>query len=176
MIIGEDAFSMVLGLTQIDIPDCVTTIQDGAFSGTDLECIKLPASLQDLGTMVFDFCDQLVSIDLNGYTVIPERTFWSCDALKEVKGSENIIEIREAAFYHCTGLENITFGKALKKIGYSAFYACKAEITYQGTVEEWNTIEKDDKWQIYTDADWVLKRIICTDGEFVPIAQLPGRN
>ena len=129
-----------------------------------------------MGTSVFEFCDDLVSVDLNGYTVLPKMTFWSCDGLKEVKGSEKLVEIQDDSFSHCMGLESITFGKALKKIGYGAFYACKAEIIYEGTVEEWNAIEKDEKWQVYTDADWVLKKIVCTDGEIIPIPQRPGRN
>ena len=175
-IIGRNAFSGALGLTHIEIPDCVTAIKGSAFSFTNLESITLPASLQEMGTSVFDFCDDLVSVDLNGYTVLPKMTFWSCDGLKEVKGSENLVEIQDDSFGHCMGLESITFGKALKKIGYGAFYACKAEITYEGTVEEWNAIEKDEKWQVYTDADWVLKKIVCTDGEIIPIPQRPGRN
>jgi len=175
-IIGHNAFSGAIGLTHIDIPDCVTVIKGSAFSNTNIESITLPASLQEMGTFVFDFCDDLVSVDLNGYTVLPEMTFWSCDALKEVKGSENLVEIQENAFGHCKGLESITFGKSLKKIGYGAFYSSKAVITYEGTIEEWNAIEKDEKWHIYTDANCVLKKIVCTDGEFVPVPQWPGKN
>jgi hypothetical protein len=135
-IIGRNAFSGAIGLTHIEIPNCVTAIKGSAFSFTNLESITLPASLQEMGTSVFEFCDDLVSVDLNGYTVLPKMTFWSCDGLKEVKGSENLVEIQDDGFGHCMGLENITFGKAPKKIGYGAFYACKAEITYEGTIEE----------------------------------------
>ena len=175
-VIGGHAFSCAVGLTYIEIPDCVTEIESDAFSWTSIESITLPANLQKMGTGVFVGCQNLVSVDLNGFTQIPRSTFGSCTALKEVKGSENIVEIADDGFDFCKGLESITFGKALKKIGYGAFYACKAEIIYEGTVEEWNAIEKDEKWQVYTDADWVLKKIVCTDGEIIPIPQRPGRN
>ena len=175
-IIGGHAFSGAAGLTSIVIPDCVTTIESDAFSWTSIESITLPANLQKMGTGVFVGCQNLVSVDLNGFTQIPRMTFSSCTALKEVKGSENIVEIADDGFDFCKGLESITFGKALKKIGYGAFYSCKAVITYEGTIEEWNAIEKDEKWHTYTDENCVLKKIVCTDGEFVPVAQWPGKN
>ena len=175
-IIGGHAFSGAAGLTSIVIPDCVTTIESDAFSWTSIESITLPANLQKMGTGVFVGCQNLVSVDLNGFTQIPRMTFSSCTALKEVKGSENIVEIADDGFDFCKGLESITFGKALKKIGYGAFYACTAVITYEGTIEEWNAIEKDEKWHTYTDANCVLKKIVCTDGEFVPVPQWPGKN
>ena len=175
-IIGGHAFSGAAGLTSIVIPDCVTTIESDAFSWTSIESITLPANLQKMGTGVFVGCQKLESVDLNGFTQIPRSTFGSCTALKEVKGSENIVEIADDGFDFCKGLESITFGKSLKKIGYGAFYACTAVITYEGTIEEWNAIEKDEKWHIYTDANCVLKKIVCTDGEFVPVPQRPGKN
>ena len=134
------------------------------------------SNLQKMGTGVFVGCQNLVSVDLNGFTQIPRMTFSSCTALKEVKGSENIVEIADDGFDFCKGLESITFGKSLKKIGYGAFYACTAVITYEGTIEEWNAIEKDEKWHTYTDENCVLKKIVCTDGEFVPVPQWPGKN
>jgi hypothetical protein len=175
-IIGGHAFSGAVGLTSIVIPDCVTAIEYDAFSWTSIESITLPANLQKMGSGVFVGCQNLVSVDLNGFTQIPRMTFGSCTALKEVKGSESIVEIADDGFDFCKGLESITFGKSLKKIGYGAFYACTAVITYEGTMAEWNAIEKNEKWHIYTDERSVLKKIICTDGEIVPIAQLPGRN
>lgn len=175
-IIGGRAFSGAVGLTSIVIPDCVTAIEYDAFSWTSIESITLPANLQKMGSGVFVGCQNLVSVDLNGFTQIPRMTFSSCTALKEVKGSESIVEIADDGFDFCKGLESITFGKSLKKIGYGAFYACTAVITYEGTMAEWNAIEKNEKWHIYTDERSVLKKIICTDGEIVPIPQRPGRN
>lgn len=175
-VIGMMAFSGVTELTSIEIPDCITTIENDAFSWTSLESVILPANLQKMGNNVFQGCQKLVSVDLNGFTQIPRGTFGSCIALKEVKGSENIVEIADDGFDFCKGLEIITFGKALKKIGYGAFYASKAVIVYEGTIEEWNAIEKDEQWHIYTDENCVLKKIVCTDGEFIPTPVWPGKN
>lgn len=172
-IIGDWAFQGAVGLTSIEIPDCITEIRSHAFFGTSLESVTLPAGLQKMGSSVFGLCQKLVSVDLNGFTVIAPSTFSSCIALKEVKGSENIVEIKDHGFDFCKGLENITFGIALKTIEESAFYACKATITYEGTIAEWNAIEKHEKWHIYTDINSTLRKIICTDGEFVPVAVLP---
>ena len=169
-IIGADAFFGVIGLTSIEIPESVTAIERQAFAWTGIESIVLPAGLKKMGNNAFMGCMELVSVDLNGFTVIPAFAFDDCVSLKEVNGSENIVEIGQDAFFFCTDLESITFSTALKKIGATAFYACKAEIVFEGTQAEWNSIELHEKWNGHTDADCLIKKVICTDGEFVPVS------
>ena len=110
-------------------------------------------------------------MDLNGLEVIPMSAFYSNDKLVEVKGIENVTEIGDYAFAHCHSLENFTLGKGLKKIGKSAFSHPVVSINYEGTIEEWNAIEKGEAWQGFS-TPYYLDKIVCSDG----IVMVPSMN
>ena len=57
-------------------------------------------------------------------------------------------EIKEGAFEGNTDLISMTIPKTVKKIGARAFANCTSmeEISYTGSVEEWDNIELDDTW------------------------------
>lgn len=175
--IGIMAFSCVSGLKTIVIPDQVRVIEHSAFSHCeDLESITLPKNLETLDEDMLGGCQKLVSVDLNGLTVIPDHMFYSNKLLSEVKGSENVTEIGEYAFAHCRSLTEVTLGRNLKKIGKSAFSHGVSAINYEGTMEEWNAIEKDPMWNCYTDERLVVKNVFCTDGTLHPTSLWGGRQ
>ena len=162
--IGHNAFSGVIDLKTIAIPDCVKFISLYAFSNCeDLESIVLPAGLEKMDFGAFESCQKLVSVDLNGLKVIPEMVFYSCKSLKEVKGIENVTEIGDNAFAFCRSLENFTLGKGLKKIGSYALSVTVYSINYEGTIEEWQAVEKGDIWNGFSTISY-LEKVICSDG------------
>lgn len=162
--IGERAFASILGLTSINIPDCVTAIEYQAFWGCrDLNNITLPANLQFLGEEAFYFCSRLTNVDLNGYTVLPNAVFKSCTGLEVLNGSENLTEIGEKALSDCYKL-NITLGTSLKKICKYAFLNFPNNVHYQGTKAEWNAIEKEVYWVAHSKGAGKLRLIVCSNG------------
>lgn len=170
--IGIHAFQGVVGLKNIVIPDCIKVIDADAFASCqDLESIVLPAGLEKMHFFAFSGCQKLVYVDLNGLEVIPMNAFYSNDKLVEVKGIENVTEIGDYAFAHCHSLENFTLGKGLKKIGKSAFSHSVVSINYEGTIEEWNAIEKGEAWQGFS-TPYYLDKIVCSDG----IVMVPSMN
>lgn len=63
--IGEAAF-FFCNISEITIPDSVTTIKDHAFASCyELTKIDIPASVTDIGTGVFASCTKLESINVN---------------------------------------------------------------------------------------------------------------
>lgn len=163
-VIGERAFSSVIGLTELNIPDSVKIIENRAFYlCRDLNEITLPEDLQSLGEEAFHFCSALTSVDLNGYAVLPKAAFKHCGSLEELKGSENITEIGEEALADCNKLK-LTLGTLLKKIGKYAFLNFPNNITYKGTKAEWNAIEKDVYWVAHSRVAGKLRLIVCTNG------------
>ena len=66
------------------------------------------------------------------------------------------------AFRHCTNLASITIPAGVTSIGASAFALCRASlsITFDGTMEQWNTIKKDDDWKGGTS----IPTVTCLDG------------
>jgi hypothetical protein len=153
------------------LPDCIRRIESEAFSNCDnLKSVVLPKNLEFLGEGAFEFSRSLVSVDLNGYTVIPGWAFNMAPKLTEIKGIENVTEIGQAAFVICHSLASINLGVGLKAIGESALWY-PVEINYSGTVEQWKAIEKGEEWYEYpveyTEAD-LSNLIICSDGALKP--------
>jgi RHS repeat-associated protein len=89
MSIGYSAFSHCHGLTNINIPNSVTSIGALAFHECFLECfgvtsINIPNSVTSIGRYAF-LCSGLMSVTIGeSVTSIDERAFYQCNALKHV--------------------------------------------------------------------------------------------
>lgn len=120
-------------------PDTVTAIGYGAFGGqmyiTDIE---IP--------------ERITNIDI--------FTFWGSN-LKKVICRGN--SISREMFRHCGNLEEIVIGKNVTSIGRLIFYGDNKlkKITYEGTMQEWNSISKNGDWKIGMPNGLVVN---CTDG------------
>ena len=162
--IYTNAFYNDTNLTNVVIPDSVTDIGNYAFSGcTSLESINIPDSVTSIGLNAFNKCRSLTSINLpKGVTKIAGWLFADCESLKEVNLPQEITEIHTCAFYGCKSLTNINIPQTVTSIRGQAFDQCNSltTITFEGTVEQWNVIEKNSNW-----ADDILAtEVICTDG------------
>lgn len=83
--------------------------------------------------------------------------------LKKVTISEGVSSIMMMAFMFCTELETVSIPSSMAEIWPAAFMYCpKLEtIEYDGTVEEWRAIEKDEGWATECPN---LKEVVCIDG------------
>ena len=61
-VIGDLAFLECSGLTEIDIPEGVTTIGQSAFDGYDFIRISIPASVTEMGSTAVGACPELESV------------------------------------------------------------------------------------------------------------------
>ena len=103
--IGDFAFEDCSSLMSITIPNGVTSIGEGAFYGcSSLENVTIPESVTSIGTRAFEYCSSLMSITIpNGVTSIGEGAFYGCSSLENVTIPESVTSIGENAFYDCTG-------------------------------------------------------------------------
>ena len=126
--IEKSAFSGCSSLSEIVIPDSVTSIGRDVFCGcSNLTNVTLPNSVTSIGRDVFYGCSNLTNVTLpNSVTDIGVRAFSGCTALSDITIPNSVTDIGDSAFYGCTALSDITIPNSVTDIGYSAFYGCTA--------------------------------------------------
>ena len=150
--------------TELILPSYITKINQYAFSGcTGLTSITIPNSVKSIGDAAFYGCKGLTSITIpDGVTSIGYRTFYECRGLTSVTIGNGVTSISYEAFRDCSGLTSITIPDSVTRIGFSAFYGCRGltNIKFNGTIAQWNAIEKDSSWKTNVPAI----QVVCTDG------------
>ena len=139
--IGEFAFRDCTQLTNVTISNSVTTIGYDAFCCCEnLKTITIPNSVKSIDSYAFNYCTSLTSI------TIPT----------------GVSEIHNYAFQYCFGLRNITIPNSVSIIGFYAFSGCLnlTSIVFEGTIANWNSIQKPPNWNLYVPAT----EVICSDG------------
>ena len=114
-------------LCTIKLPDSITEIQDGAFEGSGLTEIKLPAGLTKIGKQAFHNCKNLTSIVIpQGVTELSEEVFSWCEKLEKVTLPSSLHTIGAYAFSGCKALQQIDIPDTVTEIGQSAFGGCES--------------------------------------------------
>lgn len=90
--IGEGAFSGHTNLQKVTIPDSVTEIGNFAFFGCKkLETIIIPEKVSTIGAYAFSSCENLKKVVFKGYVKsIGESSFSQCRRLKHIGGAEHL--------------------------------------------------------------------------------------
>lgn len=121
--IGDYAFAGCTSLTEINLPECVTSIGSGAFySCTSLVKAILPNSY--VGPYAFYGCTALLYV--SPLSNIAEGVFSHCKSLKNIDISVSVSEIDEDAFEHCESLVSVQIPASVKMVGALAFRGCLA--------------------------------------------------
>lgn len=119
----SDVFSYNRMLESIILPQSVTEIDEGAFSGcTSLERISLPMGLKEIPSRAFDDCFMLADIVLPPFLErIGEGAFSNCPSIQRLFLPEGLKSIGAYAFYGCTGLSSITLPDSVETLDQFAF-------------------------------------------------------
>ena len=114
-------------LASITIPNSVTSIGGGAFSGcSSLTSVIIPNGVTNIDG-VFYGCSSLTSVTIpNSITSIGESAFEGCSSLTSVTIPESVRSIGNSAFYGCGSLTSVTLPNSVKSIGYWAFRDCSS--------------------------------------------------
>ena len=124
-------------LQSIDIPESVTSIGAGAFSGSSsLTSATIGNSVTNIGEDAFRGCSSLISITIpNSVTSIGEYAFADCFSLSNMTIGNSVTSIGYAAFRNCSALASITIPNSVTSIGdpdagsttkVGAFYGCSS--------------------------------------------------
>ncbi len=125
--IAAGAFEGCTGLTSLIIPDNVTSIGIAAFSGcSSLTSLTIGSNVTSIGLCAFIKCTGLTSLTFgNRVTTIGLYAFSHCIGLTSVRIPNNVTNIDDCAFFSCSGLTSVTIGSGVKSIGCSVFQYCQ---------------------------------------------------
>lgn len=138
--IAARAFEGCYELKTIKLPEGMTYIGDLAFSGSQIESLMIPDSVQFVGAGLCYGCSNLKEVRLpDSVTVLADIPitkeekaltyglgfFRECNSLKRIELPEHLTEIGESAFFNCNSLEEIIIPETVTKIGHAAFGWCK---------------------------------------------------
>ena len=125
-VIAHSAFQYRYNLTNITIPDSVTSISDYAFDGCwSLTSVTIGDSATSIGYAAFSGCSRLTSIVIpDSVTSIGEDAFEGCINLANVTIGDSVTSIGSSAFRGCSSLTSITIPDSVTTIGAQAFASC----------------------------------------------------
>ena len=153
--IGNYAFYECSSLTNIEIPEGVTSIGNEAFSSSGISSIEIPESVVSIGDRVF-YVSSIRNIKIPGSVkTIPNRAFQQCSFLENVEISEGVTSIGENAFSSCYSLNSILIPKSVKNISEGAFRGWDSNQTIYFECSEEESKNWDSNWNSYCDANIV---------------------
>ena len=153
--IDDYAFANCFSLAEIEIPNSVTTIGEGAFwACTDMEKVTFQKGslIQRIGKQAFHYDRFLKNIELpEGLKQIPDGMFEDCYSLEEIVIPEGVTTIENGVFSKCIKLKKVTLPSTLKTIGNSTFDQINTtpEIYYTGTKEQLSELTSNNNY------DWL---------------------
>ncbi|MBR2742620.1 MAG: leucine-rich repeat protein, partial [Clostridia bacterium] len=142
--IGSYAFYDCSELKSITIPPSIKYIEQGAFSGCNLQSVyisdleawlKIDAPGDPLSTFMYGAGKPAADLYVNGtlltdlvipssFTSINNFAMAGCRSLKSVSIPSSVTSIGDAAFWGCSNLTSITIPSSVKRIGAGAFGGC----------------------------------------------------
>ena len=127
-------------VTNLIIPDSVTSISDYAFSYcSSLTNVTIPNSVTSFGDYAFYECNSLIRVDISDVSAWCKIEFsrYMSNPLNYANNlylneslvtnliiPDSVISISDYAFYDCTGLTSVTIPNSVTVIGDYAFYNC----------------------------------------------------
>ena len=165
--IGGRAFEGCSSMTDFKMPSGVTDIGDYAFADcSNLYNITIAEMTQSLGNNVFSGCTRLSTLfvsENNPYYASQDGILYNKDKTELIicpEGNRSftipseVIRIRERAFEN-NGIAGIFIPSGVTVIGDSAFSCCESlkHIWFNGSEEQWNTVEKGENWDYGTPED-----------------------
>ena len=138
--IGFKAFDNKSGINSITLGYGITTFERWAFSYSSITSVTIPNSISTIYNDAFHGCPNLPSVYL----------------------PSSVTSIGGSAFQNCYAFTAFNIPKTITSIGGYAFgwSLSLSTMTYEGTIEEWNSVSKGTGWLTATK----VTEIRCSNG------------
>lgn len=124
-VISDGAFT-ACSYTGIIIPASVEEMGSGVFENNKtIQSVVFEGAMTDTGDSTFAGCENLVSASLpTGLTAVHNSSFSGCKALKESVIPATVMKIESSAYADCASLTSVVIPDSVKVIGNNAFAGC----------------------------------------------------
>lgn len=127
--IADRAFENCSSLTDITLPESVTSIGSDAFANTAWDD-NLPDGMVYVGKILYKYKNTMpdnTAIAVKEGTIsIANSAFEDCSGLTSITIPESVMSIGASAFAYCSNLTSITIPESVKSIGDYAFESCSS--------------------------------------------------
>ena len=124
-IVCDMAFAYCKSLSNVVIPDSVTSIGGGAFNECDsLRSVVIPDGVTSIGERAFAFSSLSTLVIPDGVNSIDNSAFWGCSSLSSLVIPDGVTSIGDGAFWGCTSLSSLVIPDGVTSIGDYAFGEC----------------------------------------------------
>ena len=142
--IGKEAFYRCNSLKSIDLPETITTLEQGAFKSSGLTSFTLPPQITTISAELLRYTSDMKTVTLHDkLTTIGSFSFANCGfssidiplSVREIKANafyssyltsivipDSVTTLGKKAFSNCIRMTNAHIGDGIKVIGDSTFY------------------------------------------------------
>lgn len=134
-------------ITQLEVPDGVTSIGNHAFAGATFGHVKFPGTLVTIGDGAFEYSWLDEVLFPENLSILGKSAFFNCESLKKVQINEGLEVIPELSFSNCINLSDVSMPSTVRKIESFAFEGCRS-LTSLPMTDSLQVIEKGAFLQI----------------------------
>lgn len=150
-------------ISNVKLSDECVLIDREAFRNSSISSIHMNEHLHHIAYEAFAFCHNLTHVDIPDSVVnIEPDAFMDCKNLVHIKLSNSLQALESFVLCQCERLEHLVIPLSIKRIDNSPFLRCYSltELTYEGTIAQWNAIEKHIGW----NSDKQIVKVNCKNG------------
>ena len=159
--VGAEAFRGCAALSETELPDSVEAVGEMAFYGCgNVTSLSLGSGVKSIGKNAFYELSSLESITVSeqnsvysgkGNCLVEKATGTLLLGSAQSVIPDDVKKIGDNAFLNNEAIREIALPKGVTRIGTAAFNGCKGltSLTFLGTQEEWERVEKGDGWCDY---------------------------